>query len=380
MLEISNQDLSGENASWLAHMKQALALAEKVSSASPNPRVGCVLANGSEIVGTGWQIGPGELHAERMALLNAGDKAKGSTLFVTLEPCCHVGRTGSCVEALRGAGVSRVIIPVIDPNPLVAGKGVQELVNAGIEVIRLIDFESQARGINLGFFKRYESDRPFVRVKLAMSIDGRTALSNGESKWITGAEARQDVQSMRRQSDAVVTGVGTVISDDPQLNVRASDDEPIRQPLRVVLDSQLRTPKDSLIFEAYGPLLFLFSQENDVVIERAEGLRARAASVERVTVCDRTGRADLASVLALLLHEYDCNEVLIEAGAILAGGFISAGLVYELIVYLAPKLLGADGRPLLGFDGITSLDLAPRFAIASTRQCGDDLKIVFKRH
>ena len=380
MLEISNCDLSDEDAFWLVHMKQALALAENVSSASPNPRVGCVVVNGSEVVGTGWHIGTGEPHAERMALLNAGDKAKNSTVFVTLEPCCHVGRTGSCVEALRAAGVSRVVIPVIDPNPLVAGKGVQGLVDAGIDVTRLIDFELQAREINLGFFKRYESERPYVRLKLAMSIDGRTALANGESKWISGIESRKDVQSIRRLSDAVVTGVGTVLSDNPQLNVRDSSDvEPVRQPLRVVLDTQLRTPVDSLIFEAAGPLLFLFSGEGDALAERAEVLRARSANVERVTVCDEEGRADIASVLKLLLEDYGCNEVLIEAGATLAGGFISGGLVDELIIYLAPKLLGSDGRPLLDFGKITSMDLAPHFVIASATQFGEDLRVVFKR-
>lgn len=380
MLEISNCDLSDEDAFWLVHMKQALALAENVSSASPNPRVGCVVVNGSEVVGTGWHIGTGEPHAERMALLNAGDKAKNSTVFVTLEPCCHVGRTGSCVEALRAAGVSCVVIPVIDPNPLVAGKGVQGLVDAGIGVTRLIDFELQAREINLGFFKRYESERPYVRLKLAMSIDGRTALANGESKWISGTESRKDVQSIRRLSDAVVTGVGTVLSDNPQLNVRDSSDvKPVRQPLRVVLDTQLRTPVDSLIFEAAGPLLFLFSGEGDALAERAEVLRARSANVERVTVCDEEGRADIASVLKLLLEDYGCNEVLIEAGATLAGGFISGGLVDELIIYLAPKLLGSDGRPLLDFGKITSMDLAPHFVIASATQFGEDLRVVFKR-
>jgi diaminohydroxyphosphoribosylaminopyrimidine deaminase/5-amino-6-(5-phosphoribosylamino)uracil reductase len=315
-----------------------------------------------------------------MALLNAGDKAKNSTVFVTLEPCCHVGRTGSCVEALRAAGVSSVVIPVIDPNPLVAGKGVQGLVDAGIDVTRLIDFELQAREINLGFFKRYESERPYVRLKLAMSIDGRTALANGESKWISGTESRKDVQSIRRLSDAVVTGVGTVLSDNPQLNVRDSSDvEPVRQPLRVVLDTQLRTPVDSLIFEAAGPLLFLFSGEGDALAERAEALRARSSNVERVTVCDEEGRADIASVLKLLLEDYGCNEVLIEAGATLAGGFISGGLVDELIIYLAPKLLGSDGRPLLDFGEITSMDLAPHFVIASATQFGEDLRVVFKR-
>ena len=380
MLEISNHDLSDEDASWLGHMKQALSLAENVSSASPNPRVGCVLANGSEVVGSGWHIGTGEPHAERMALLNAGDKAKNSTVFVTLEPCCHVGRTGSCVEALRAAGVSRVIIPVIDPNPLVAGKGVQGLLDAGIDVIRLIDFESQARAINLGFFKRYEAKRPYVRLKLAMSIDGRTALASGESKWISGTESRKDVQSIRRLSDAVVTGVGTVLSDDPQLTVREAEDvKPVRQPLRVVLDTQLRTPVDSRILDADGPLLFLFSEEGDAVVERAAALRARTANVERITVCDEGGRADIASVLKLLLEDYGCNEVLIEAGATLAGGVISEGLVDELIVYLAPKILGSDGRPLLQLGGITSLGLAPHFAIASVTRCGDDLRVVFKR-
>ena len=380
MLEISNHDLSGEEAYWLVHMQQALALAENVTSASPNPRVGCVLADGSEVVGTGWHMGAGEPHAERMALLSAGDRAKNSTVFVSLEPCCHVGRTGSCVEALREAGVARVIIPVIDPNPLVAGKGVQGLVDAGIDVIRLIDFESQARAINLGFFKRYESKRPYVRLKLAMSMDGRTALANGESKWISGTESRKDVQSIRRLSDAVVTGVGTVLSDNPQLNVRDSAGvKPVGQPLRVVLDTQLRTPVDSRIFDVAGPLLFLFSGEGDAVVDRAEALRARTVNVERVKVCDAEGRADIASVLKLLLEDYGCNEVLIEAGATLAGGFISEGLVDELIIYLAPKLLGSDGRPLLDFGEITSMDLAPRFAIASATQLGEDLRIVFKR-
>lgn len=326
-------------------MRRALELAERgLYTTDPNPRVGCVIAKGGKIVGEGWHRKAGEPHAEPLALMDAGDKARGATVYVTLEPCAHHGRTPPCADALIAAGVARVVMATADPNPKVNGAGAGRLRDAGIAVETGLLAE-EARVLNPGFFKRHLTGLPWVRVKQAMTLDGRTALANGESRWLTGEGARADVQHWRARSSAIVTGIGTVLADDPLLNVRiGSDAGEARQPLRVVLDSKGRTPKNARIFSQPGE-------------------------------CWITGGADLPSLLKQFAAR-EFNEIWVEAGPTLAGAFIAARLVDELIVYVAPRLLGADARPLAFLPPVLQLADGIAWHFTDLRRFGEDLRIM----
>lgn len=335
-------------------MQLAIAAAQRVLSTGPNPRVGCLIVRDGQIVGSGLHEKPGEHHAEVNALLAAGELARGATAYVSLEPCCHFGRTPPCTQALIDAGVSEVVYGMLDPNPLVAGKGVHILRDAGVKVSGPV-LEDEAKAINRGFIKRMTQGLPFVRCKMAMSLDGRTAMASGESRWITGAAARADVQRLRAQSCAVLTGVNTIVSDNPSLNVRAEqlqlpDAQQIaqRQPRRVIIDSSLRTPPESRVLQLPGDVLFLVASPHERQLQRFAHSKAQIVKVPSVS----GGRVDLRAALSLLATQFGCNEVLLEAGPTLGGAMIQAGLVDEVIVYIGAKFLGSDALPLLNLPGL----------------------------
>jgi len=357
-------------------MARALELARLgLYSTAPNPRVGCVLVRAGRVVGEGAHRRAGEPHAEALALAAAGSRARGATAYVTLEPCCHSGRTPPCTGALIRAGVARVVAAMHDPNPRVRGQGRAQLAAAGIDTACGLLGE-QAAALNEGFVSRMRRARPFVRVKLAMSLDGRTAMASGESRWITGPAARRDVQHWRAQSGAVVTGIGTVLADDPSLNVRPQDmepeqralAEPVRQPLRVVMDSSLRTPARARLLDAPGPVLLAGTRG-------AEAARTRlGARVELLLLEEQAGRASPQALLEVLARR-EVNDVLVESGPRLAGAFVAAGLADELLVYTAPTLLGSDARPLLELPGLTRMSQQLRLEIVEAARTGDDLRI-----
>ena len=357
-------------------MSRALMLAERgVYTTEPNPRVGCVLVADGRIVGEGWHVRAGEGHAEVNALAQAGDLARGATAYVTLEPCSHFGRTPPCADALVKAGVSRVVAAMQDPNPQVAGNGLNRLREAGIEVSCGL-LEAQAQALNPGFIKRMQQGLPWVRVKLAMSLDGRTAMASGESKWITGPAARADVQRLRARSGAVVSGADSVLLDDSALTVRAAElglpaDEAAaaaeRQPLRVLIDSLRWVPLDQRFFRETGPTLVISTSAEQAADDY------RAAGSELLAVPGADGKVDLHAVLQTLA-ERGCNEVLVEAGAGLSGAFWRAGLVDELIVYMAPRLLGSQARPLMQLP-FESMSEAMDVAIVDMRAIGQDWRI-----
>lgn len=378
-----NTELDAAFLDWPVHMQRALDLADSVLTAAPNPRVGCVLVHDGQVISEGWHSAAGADHAEVMALTNAGRDPRGATAFVSLEPCAHHGKTGPCSDALIAAGIARVVIPMQDPNPEVAGKGIAKMEEAGIEVIMLPDFETAARRLNPGFFHRIEQGRPLVRMKLAMSLDGRTALASGASKWITDAASRVDVQRLRAASSAVLTGVGTVLADDPSLNVRRDElglseaqllsnelnlQEP---PLRIVLDSRRRMPPTAKLLGLDGRVVVY----STVSAENSELLNSENVDLRLAGSGDRI---DLQTVLESLAAEYQCNDVLIEAGPTLCGAFFQSKLVDELVVYIAPKLLGSDAKPLLDLVGITQISAAPELQIIETQQVDNDVKLVLK--
>lgn len=366
-------DWSTADREW---MSRALMLAERgVFTTEPNPRVGCVLVADDQVVGEGWHVRAGEGHAEVNALAQAGDRARGATAYVTLEPCSHFGRTPPCAEALVKAGVRRVVAAMQDPNPLVAGNGLNRLREAGIEVSCGL-LEVQAQAVNPGFIKRMQQGLPWVRVKLAMSLDGRTAMASGESKWITGPAARADVQRLRARSGAVVSGADSVLLDDSALTVRASElglpeDEAAsaaaRQPLRVLIDSLRRVPLDQRFFRETGPTLVISTSAEQAADDY------RAAGSELLAVPGADGKVDLHAVLQTLAGR-GCNEVLVEAGAGLSGAFWRAGLVDELIVYMAPRLLGSQARPLMQLP-FESMSEAMDVDIVDMRAIGQDWRI-----
>jgi len=391
MQTLRNSELDAQKTAWPQHMQRAIQLAASVFSAAPNPRVGCVIVVsngevGDSVVGEGWHKGAGLPHAEPEAIADAFPLAAGSTAFVTLEPCCHTGRTGPCSSALIEAGVSRVVIASKDPNPKVSGGGIAALEAAGVEVFFLQDFENSARRLNRGFFSRLERRRPFVRCKLAMSLDGRTALANGESKWITGVEARSDVQRLRAECDAIVTGIETVLADDPAMTLRQAElglnaqqlvwNELLlsNPPLRVVLDSRGRLSETAKIVTEPGRCIAYRLDGANSFAEASSSVEARLAP----NTGESPSRVDLLSVLESLAELDECNEVLVEAGATLSGSFIEAGLVDELIIYIAPKLLGSDGRPLLGMSGLNELSDAIEFKVDSLEQVGADIKVTLR--
>ena len=359
-------------------MARALELAARgLETAHPNPRVGCVIARGERIVGEGWHARTGEPHAEVHALRAAGDAAAGATAYVTLEPCSHHGRTPPCADALLRAGIARVVFAVDDPNPQVNGRGAQVLREQGLRVESGLLAEAAA-DLNIGFLQRMRTGRPWVRVKLAMSLDGRTALANGESHWITESAARQDVQHWRARSGAVLTGIGTVLADDPRLDVRLEAPAQGARPplLRVVLDSRLRTPPQARLFSVSGEVLL--ATLAPPAGEQADYAHRRAALEGRATLVtlepDAQGQVPLAELLALLGRR-DINELWVEAGPRLAGALLGAQLVDELILYVAPRLIGPQGRPLAELPGLAQLEDSPWFAIMDSRQIGADLRL-----
>ncbi|WP_346763808.1 bifunctional diaminohydroxyphosphoribosylaminopyrimidine deaminase/5-amino-6-(5-phosphoribosylamino)uracil reductase RibD [Wenzhouxiangella sp. XN24] len=353
---------------WMA---RALELArDGLYSAAPNPRVGCVIASGDTLLGEGRHLRTGGPHAEVAALAAAGTRARGATAYLGLEPCSHHGRTPPCAEALIAAGVARVVAALQDPNPRVAGQGFAALRAAGIEVESGLMAE-EATALNAGFISRMTRGRPRVTLKLGASLDGRTAMASGESRWITGGEARADVQRWRGESCAIVTGIGTVLADDPRLDLRLPDTLTHgRQPLRVVLDGDLRIDPQARILAPPGHAL--------VCTTRTEGARAdelRTAGAEVTALPLKPGGLDLEALLAALAAR-ECNEVLVEAGPALAGAFVAAGLVDRLVVYLAPVLMGAGARGMFALPGLTRMAERLQWRFIDVTPCGEDLRIV----
>jgi len=339
---------------------------------TPNPNVGCVLVKDDQEIAVGWHQKAGEAHAEINAINKAGSNAKGSTAYVTLEPCSHHGKTGPCADALIEAGISKVFVAMLDPNPLVAGNGVKRLQQAGIEVnVGLL--ESRARQLNPGFIKRMEHSLPFIRVKMAMSLDGRTAMASGESKWVTGPEARQDVQQMRARSSAILTGIGTVLADDPSLNVRLGTDalgiqREVRQPLRVILDTDGRLPEDAKLLNLDGQVLLLTADKSKL-------FKHPNLMVEQVATKD--GKLDLNDVMRVLV-EHEINDVHVEAGSVLSGALLSANLVDEIVIYMASHLMGDDAQGLFTLPGIKNMQQRIDLKIEDIRAVGDDWRITAK--
>jgi len=364
--------MSADDHAWMA---RALQLARKgLYSTHPNPRVGCVIVREGELIGEGWHRRAGEPHAEVHALRQAGERARGATAYVTLEPCSHHGRTPPCAEALVKAGVGRVVAAMQDPNPQVAGRGLALLRSVGIGVASGV-LESEARALNAGFVKRMETGLPYVRAKMAMSLDGRTAMASGESQWITGPAARAEVQRLRAQSSVVLTGADTVLMDQARLTVRGAelglDDEAAalalaRPPLRVLVDGRLRVPLDAAFYQA-GPAL-VASRRADVAADY------RAAGHELVTIASDCGRVDLRELLRQLA-ERGANEVLVEAGPRLAGAFAALGLIDEYQLFVAAKFLGSSARPLLDLP-LERMSEARELRIVDIRAVGDDWKLI----
>tara|TARA_R110002072_G_C7976558_1_gene535542 strand:- start:4642 stop:5880 length:1239 start_codon:yes stop_codon:yes gene_type:complete len=380
------------------YMSEALRLAKKgVFTAQPNPRVGCVLVKNDEVIGRGWHRKAGEPHAEVYAIKQAGLLAKGATAYVTLEPCSHFGKTPPCANALIEAGVARVVTAMQDPNPSVAGTGLARLKANGIEV-QVGVLAEQARTLNKGFMKRMESGLPWLSIKMAMSLDGRTAMDSGESQWITGPQARADVQRLRAECSAVLTGIGTLLHDDAALTVRAAQfdvkrfsedmclsadaggdgvllDEILQhQPLRVVMDSKARMSINSRLLEMKSPVLWVVS--GGAITSESQKKIADLDYVEVLSLPDLSSPESLNQVLTHLAS-LACNEVLVEAGSTLAGSFVEAGLWDELIVYMAPKLLGSKARPLLNLP-IDNMHSATPLSLKDIRQFGDDIRLIYQ--
>lgn len=351
---------------WMA---QALHLAQRgLFTTTPNPRVGCVLVREGKPVGIGWHERAGEPHAEVHALQMAQEQARGATAYVTLEPCSHHGRTPPCADALIAAGIARVVCAMQDPNPQVAGQGIARLRAAGIEVECGL-MANEAVALNAGFCSRMARGFPWVRSKIAASLDGRTALANGVSQWITGTDARRDVHRWRARSCAVLTGIDTVLDDDPQLSVR--DIETPRQPLRVVMDSHLRISPSAKLFQG-GPVLVIAALQDAGRIAELE-----RAGAQVVVLPDEGGRVDVHAALRHLA-KLGCNEVLVEAGATLNGALFKAGLVDELVLYLAPQLLGDMARGMAQLGELTELEQRVEMNWQDVRQIGSDLRIIAK--
>ena len=360
------------------YMARAIELAKKGRfTTTPNPNVGCVLVKDNHIIGEGFHQLAGQGHAEVNALAVAGENAKGATAYVTLEPCSHYGRTPPCAEGLKAAGVVKVIAAMVDTNPQVAGKGLKILSDAGIEVAFGL-LEPQARALNLGFFKRMEQGLPYVTCKMAASIDGKTALKNGQSKWITGSAARQDVQLHRAQSCAILTGADTVITDDAKLNVRLSElpqalptELPLRQPVRVIIDSQNRLT----------PELAVFNIESEIIIftTKVDKSTQWPHFVRHIEVPQQNNKVNLTSVLAHLA-KLQFNHVYLEAGATLAGKMTELNLIDEYIFYLAPKLMGCDAKSLVNFAPLTDMQNTVNLTFKECVKIGDDLRITATKH
>ena len=357
------------NVSDNEYMQRALRLAKRgLYTTDPNPRVGCVLVKDGKIIGEGWHKRAGDPHAEILALRQAGDSANGSTVYVTLEPCCHTGKTPPCADSLIKAGVAKVISAMVDPNPLVAGEGLEKLRKNGI-VTESGLLENQARSLNPGFIKRMEKGLPYVCVKMAMSMDGRTAMASGESQWITDKAARRDVQFLRARSSVILTGIDTVLSDNPSMNVRLSAKEldiegEVRQPTRVVLDSQMRFPTDANICKPEGNVLILTASDASKIIPGCD--------VEKVPAVG--GHVDLHKAMKLLADK-EFNEVHVEAGAKLSGALLKNQLVDELVFYIAPYLMGDEARGLFSLPGLSEMKDKISLDIQNVRMIGKDMRI-----
>ncbi|MDG0800387.1 bifunctional diaminohydroxyphosphoribosylaminopyrimidine deaminase/5-amino-6-(5-phosphoribosylamino)uracil reductase RibD [Pectobacterium polaris] len=360
------------------YMARALELARRgCFTTAPNPNVGCVIVRDGEIIGEGYHFRAGEPHAEVHALRMAGERARGATAYVTLEPCSHHGRTPPCADALIAAGVSRVVAAMQDPNPQVAGRGLHRLQQAGIAVSHGL-MMAEAEKVNVGFLKRMRTGFPYVQLKMAASLDGRTAMASGESQWITSPQARQDVQRFRAESAAILSSSATVLADDPSLTVRWSElgadvqkrysEADLRQPVRVIVDSRQRvTPQHRIV-----------SQPGETWLARVQAdEQAWPQGVEQVMLPQHNGGVDLVALM-MVLGRRQINSVWVEAGASLAGALLNAGVVDELIVYLAPKLLGENARSLCLLSGLDQLSQAPEFDIADVRQIGPDLRLRLK--
>ena len=350
-------------------MAQALRLAERgMFSANPNPRVGCVVVQAGRIVGSGWHERAGQPHAEVNALKVAGLAARGATVYVTLEPCSHYGLTPPCVEALKHAGIAKVVMAMEDPNPLVSGKGCALLRRSGIDVHSGL-LGTEARALNIGFVNRMLNNRPWIRSKVAASLDGKIALKNGLSQWITGKAARQDGHRWRARSCAILTGIGTVKADDPQLSVR--EIKTSRQPLKVVVDRHLETPVDAKLL--FGENVLIFT--TDANTKKADVLRKKGAQV--IGMPDGHDKVDLVKMMHKLA-DFGINELLVEAGNKLNGALVRADLIDELVIFLAPHLLGDRALGLIDLPELTSLDQKSSLEIQDLRMIGKDIRIIAK--
>lgn len=344
---------------------------------SPNPNVGCVLVRDGEIVGEGYHLCAGEPHAEVHALRMAGEKARGATVYVTLEPCSHHGRTPPCSDALAAAGVARVVAAMQDPNPQVAGRGLYKLKQAGIAVDHGLML-AEAEATNLGFLKRMRTGFPYLQLKMATSLDGRTAMASGESQWITSPQARQDVQRFRAESAAILSTSATVLADDPSLTVRWSELDAdtqalypknrLRQPTRIILDSHNRVTPQHKVIQQDGPCWLVRVDADD---------QPWPANIEQLLLPQHGNGVDLV-LLMMQLGKRQINSIWVEAGPQLAGALLQAGVVDELILYIAPKLLGSNARGLCELTGLTSLAQAPEFVFSEVRQVGPDLRLRLK--
>lgn len=384
MKELTEQSYTRADHQFMA---RALQLAAKgLYTTDPNPRVGCVIVRydqhaEGQVVGEGFHLRAGEPHAEIHALNAAGVKAEGATAYVTLEPCSHTGRTGPCAVALANANVARVVVAMVDPNPCVSGRGIKRLRESGIQVdVGLL--EQDARVLNPGFISRMQHKRPFVRLKMAMSLDGRTAMGSGESQWITGPEARSQVQRLRARSSAILSGVESVIMDDSRLTVRAdqlgldnADTISQRQPLRVILDSRLRLPLAAACLREPGRTLIITTEHHSE--EKRQKLKAAGADI-KVLPAAQEGRIDLTDMLNWLAEHELVNELLVETGATLAGALLDANVVDELQLFVAPTLLGGEARPLFALPGMTRMADQKRLTIKEIRAVGNDWRIIAK--
>ena len=358
--------------SSVEYMQHAIRLAKKgLYTTDPNPSVGCVIVKNDEIVGEGWHQRAGEAHAEINALTQAGDKARDATVFVSLEPCSHTGKTPPCADALVDAGVKKVIVAMKDPNPLVAGSGLKKLHDAGIETEDGL-LEAQARALNPGFIKRMETGRPFVRVKLAMSLDGRTAMASGESQWISGAASRADVQRLRAESSAILTGIDTVLADNPSMNVRETEGQvfsgtngELRQPVRIVLDSQFRMPVDAKIAAIAGKCIVYTTVNVD----------NKSSYPFIIETCNtQDGKIDLQFLMKDLANK-EINLLHVEAGSVLCGALLKNGLVDEIIIYMAPHIMGNDAKGLFHLPELVHMKDRISLTIKDVRSVGNDIRI-----
>lgn len=350
-------------------MSRAIQLAKRGRyTCDPNPRVGCVITRKNEVIAEGWHVRSGEAHAEINALNQISDAA-GSTVYITLEPCCHHGRTPPCIEALIKADVKQVNIAMLDPNPLVSGSGIKQLENSGISVRKGL-LEEESKKLNPGFIKRMSSELPYVRCKMAMSLDGKIALQNGDSQWISSEQSRRNVHQLRASSSAIVTSVNTIIDDDASLNARGLDFD-VEQPVRVVIDRQFKIPLNAKIFSHPGRIIIYTETDNT---DRIEELNESGVDVINITTSDTW----LKQVFTHLAKEYEINEVMVEAGSTFTGALLEANLVDELIIYMAAMLLGDKAQPLLKLEQLKKLGDAKKLALIDVKNIGEDLRLSYK--